>query len=262
MISARDNRGRVVVTRAARQAKTFEKRLRLQGLVPIHFPVIRFETLPFQPRRPADYDWLLFTSVNGVSTFFEETQQPDQIQGQTAVAAVGPATAAALEKRGITPGVVPDRFTADHLAAALGDLAGRRILLPRAGQGGAKVVEQLKAKGAIVDDLPLYDTVLNDPPAQAWVELATGWDVATFTSPSTVRNFVELISRPPLQFSHVPFKNRLREGKIACIGPVTRRQAIDLGFEVDIVPDHYTIAALAEEVGKSVWNDSDSSSAL
>lgn len=238
---------RVVVTRSVAQAPILAEQLKGAGLQPIVFPVIKFNALPVTLRQPAAYDWIVFTSVNGVEFFFNY-HIPKQLIGQVAVAAVGSATVHALGEKGVAADVVPEKFSGDHLVRALEEIEGQHILLPRSHQGRPDIVALLQDRGAIVDELPLYDTVLNSPSREQWRELAAGWDIVTFTSPSSIRSFIEIIGRPPPAWSHISFLERLKNQKIVCIGPVTRQQALDLGYEVEKVPDNYTIADLVDVV--------------
>lgn len=239
---------RVVVTRSVEQAGALAEKLEAAALTPVVFPVIRFEGLPQPEPQPLEYDWLLFTSVNGVSFFFDEGSRAVDVWDQLKVGAVGSATVNALQARGLQVDAVPEEFVGEKLVETLGDVAGQRILLPRARRGRPEIADALQARGAIVDDLPLYDTITNEPSSVEWADLAAGWDIVTFTSPSSVRNFVKLISHPPPKYAEMPFFDRLSKNQIACIGPVTRQQAQECGFEVGIVPDVYTIEGLVKAI--------------
>lgn len=239
---------RVVVTRSQEQSESLAHLLRSMGFEPVQFPVIRFEWIPQPARRPADYEWVLFTSVNAVHFFFESGHDPAAVRGKSKIGAVGSATAKALEKLNLKIDALPKEFVGEKLVASLGSVADSRILLPRAKRGRPEIVNLLRQNGAVVDEMPLYDTVTNHPSREQWADLAAGWDVVLFTSPSSVRNFVKLIQAPPDEQQDVPFANWLHKRFVACIGPVTEKQALNLGLKVDLVPEEYTIPALVKVI--------------
>jgi len=229
---------RILITRSREQAADFAAKLREVGAHPVLFPVITFIPLPRAPLEKAlqaidDYSWLIFTSVNGVEFFFAAYDG----QPLPPVAAVGSATLARLEALGIRVDFVPERFTGAELAAGLGRLDGRRVLLPRASKGRPEIVTGLQEQGAQVDDIPLYDTVTATPSAAAWAELAQGFDVITFTSPSSVRNFMKIAGAEWRPHLHT-------QAKVACIGPSTAAEAQKFELPVAITPPEYTINGL------------------
>ena len=242
---------RIVVTRPRPQGNVLADLLEERGADVVSFPTI--EIVPPLDPAPLEravavapgYDWIVFTSANGVQTFFERfaAQRHDvrDLAG-TRLAAIGPETAAQLERRLLRPAVVPDDYRAEGLLAALAseDLRGRRVLLPRAAGARPILPDELERRGARVDEVIAYRAV---PPANADVAglrnaLAAGTiDAITFTSSSTVRHFVELVGG-----------DVVRNGRplIACIGPVTGDTARELGLPVDVTPAAYTVAALAD----------------
>lgn len=234
---------RVVVTRSRAQADAFAHKLAAAGFTPIIFPVIDFVPLPPEPLDAAlgclpQYDWLIFTSVNAVEFFFRRVDERGIRVDGVAVAAVGSATANKLAERGLTTDFMPDEFTGAQLALGLGDLRGKRVLLPRAKQGRPQIVGLLRQQGAEVDDVALYETVTAVPTPAALADLAAGFDAITFTSPSSVRNFIKLTRLHNVSnFAHAV---------IACIGPVTATEAAKFNLRVDLVPDEYTIEGLVQ----------------
>ncbi|MCB8959825.1 MAG: hydroxymethylbilane synthase [Ardenticatenales bacterium] len=236
LIGARGLAGkRVVVTRSVSQAGALADRLEAAGAQPLVFPVIRFEPLPPEPLQAAlgqieKYEWLIFTSVNAVEFFLAAYGG----QPLPRVAAVGEATTTRLQNRGIPVAYVPATFTGEALAHGLGALTGRSVLLPRACNGRPDIVAALQAAGAVVDDIPLYETVPAEPTVEALAELARGVDMITFTSPSSVRNFVSLVSGTAVE-------GAVAGATVACIGPSTAAEAEALGLTVAIVPEQYTI---------------------
>ncbi len=239
---------RVVVTRPEDQAEGLCSRLRALGAEPVEFPVIAIA--PPEPGGPLDqalarlssYDWLIFTSVNGVDCFWArlEALSAGPVRFPAArVAAIGPATAAALRQRGVWVSLVPDEYRAEAILDEIGDVAGQRILLPRADIARPALADGLRAKGAQVDEAPAYRTVPSAPSAAAFDALRAGVDVITFTSSSTVRNFIAQTAQAAGIIS-------TGDPLIACIGPVTAATARELGLRVDVVAKEYTMEGLVK----------------
>ncbi|GAB4544019.1 MAG: hypothetical protein Kow0063_37610 [Anaerolineae bacterium] len=236
---------RVVVTRPENQADELCRRLRALGAEPLLFPTIAIappqETGPLDRAiaRLADYDWIMFTSVNGVEQFWRRLEKtgtpggalPPAYRGK--IAAIGPATAEALRQRGAPVQFIPAEYRAEAILEKIGDVTGQRILLPRADIARPALADGLRARGAQVDDVAAYRTVRGDPPPAAFEALLAGVDVVTFTSSSTVRNFVSLTEG-------LDYGSPL----IACIGPVTADTARELGLPVHVMAGQYTIEGL------------------
>ena len=162
------------------------------------------------------------------------------------IAAVGSATANTLAQRNIQPDFIPDSFVGERLAAGLGDLTGQRVLLPRAKQGRPQLVHLLQKQGADVTELPLYETVTAVPSQQEWDNLAQGFEAITFTSPSSVRNFLEIIDGRLDKLQTVELRNQLQSATIACIGPITAAAAQEAGLTVAVMPKTYTTDGLVD----------------
>ena len=206
--------------------------------------MIEFAALPPEPLDAAlgclpQYDWLIFTSANAVDFFFRRVDERGIRVDGVAVAVVGSATADKLAERGLTPDFMPDEFTGEQLALGLGDLTGKRVLLPRAKQGRPQIVALLRQQGATVDDVALYDTVTAVPTPAALANLAAGFEAITFTSPSSVRNFLKLTDSLNLS-------GLLERAVIACIGPVTAAEAAKFNLHTTLIPDEYTIEGLVQ----------------
>ena len=235
---------RIVVTRPRAQAAGFCQKLADAGATPIRFPTIRITPMPDTQRldaalkRLGDYAWIIFTSVNGVVYCWGRlaalalTPLPASLR----VAAIGPATAQALRDRQIVPDFVPREFIAERIAEGLGDVAGQAVLLPRAESARKTLAAMLVEQGAQVDEIPVYRTVPEAPPPEAFAALDAGVDVLTFTSSSTVRHFAALVEDRALR--------GLQEALVACIGPITAETARSLGYEVATVADEYTTDGL------------------
>lgn len=229
---------RIVVTRPERDAVRLAGRLRTLGAVPIVVPAIQIEFTdpPELAAALADltrFDWVVFTSKNGVQAVFRLT---DTLRGPR-VAAIGPVTASALRNTGIEPDLVPKQYVAEAVLDALGDVHGQCVLLPRADIARPALGDGLRARGAEVCEVAAYKTCAA-PVARPDM---TGVDAITFTSSSTVRGFLEGGPVPT-------------GVKIVCIGPITARTAREHGLEVSEVAHEYTenglLVALANALGQ------------
>ena len=228
---------RIVITRPAERAAALAERLRGLGAVPIVYPTIRLEPADPAPldaaiRQLDTFDWVIFTSRRGVEAFAERLLACGLSERELArrkLAAIGPLTAEALRAIGAPPALVPGEYVAEAIVAAIGDVAGQRVLLPRADIARAALADGLRAKGATVVEVAAYRTVgTGEPPPDTLTA-----DAVTFTSSSTVRHFVEGGAR-------------VGSARVVCIGPVTARTAGELGLSVAAVADEYTEDGLIE----------------
>jgi uroporphyrinogen-III synthase len=186
----------------------------------------------------------VFTSVNGVQAWFERGFAPAGLDARAfagvRIAAIGPGTAGALAERGICVDLLPERFVAESLLEAFPDPSapGARVLLARAESARDVLPDGLQERGYSVEVLPVYRTVSAAPDAQALARVRVG-DVSaiTFTSSSTVRNFVDLVG---------PFA--CAQPLVASIGPVTSETARDLGLRIDAEAEVHTIPGLVAAV--------------
>jgi uroporphyrinogen III methyltransferase/synthase len=245
---------RIVVTRPREQAGELTRMFEEQGAEVVLFPTIAVGPPPDPARldraveTAGSYDWCVFTSANGVRVFFERFAalgRDVRELGRVRLAAIGPETAAALERLMLRPAIVPSEYRAEGLLAAFAgeELAGRRILLPRAAGARAVLPETLAARGAHVDEVVAYAAVAPADADVAGMRAALedgAIDVLTFTSSSTVEHFVRLIGADVIA--------RVRRPMIACIGPITAATAATLHLPADVQPDDYTAAALAAAV--------------
>jgi uroporphyrinogen III methyltransferase/synthase len=233
----------VVVTRARAQASGFAATLRELGAEVIELPAIRIEPRlgSEEVQRAAasirDYALVCITSPNGADLLFEALaaagEDARSLAGAT-VAAIGPGTARALAEHGIRADVVPERFVAEALAEALAavEVAGRRVLVARAAEARDVLPEALRERGAEVDVVALYETVREQPGAEA-VEAAQAADYVTFTSSSTVTNLIEALGE------RFPAAAR-----VVSIGPVTSEAARTAGLRVDVEAERHDIDGL------------------
>lgn len=243
----------VVVTRAREQASGLRGSLERLGAVCYEFPTISIKPLAdyapvqFAIEHLPTYDWVIFTSVNGVRHFWQqlaEAGKDARALGAVQIAAIGPATAEALEKRGIAADFIPKKYVAESVVEGLLALGieGKRVLIPRAKVAREVLPDELAKVAKQVDVLPVYETVLTQESGKEIVELlAQGClHYLTFSSSSTVDNFFALVS-PEILRAHVgsPLK-------ICCIGPITADTLSKYGFTADIMPTDYTIPALVD----------------
>jgi uroporphyrinogen III methyltransferase / synthase len=190
-------RGRTVaVTRARAQASGLARQLRELGAEVVQAPAIHIRPLAGPPLDPSPYDLICLTSPNGVAALFErlarsaDSPRDARALAGTRVAAIGPGTARALAEHGVVADVVPERFVAESLVAALADLPVRHALVARAREARDVLPDALRARGAKVDVLELYETVA-EPLPERTLRAAQGADYVTFTSSSTVRFFLQ-----------------------------------------------------------------------
>ena len=242
---------RVVVTRAREQAGDLASELRALGADVVVAPTIRIEPLPAAELgalraalgAPGRYRWAVFTSRNTVRVVLERMAEwgvAASALGAVRVAAIGPATAAALAEHGVTAEVVPPRFIAEAVVQALaerGGLSGARVLLPRALEARDALPEGLRAHGAEVEIVPVYRTVAAEGDGRGLArEILDGRiHAVTFTSSSTVRHFVALVGRDAATCGRFA---------AAVIGPVTADTARALGVAVAVEADEYTVPGL------------------
>jgi uroporphyrinogen-III synthase len=246
---------RILITRPHSQAAAFATALSNAGFEPVFFPVI--EIRPVKDTSALDcalkklncYDWVIFTSINGVEVFWArlEALEIGNIPAGVQVAAIGPKTAEALSKRGVNPAFVPDEYIAEAILPGLGDVNGRWILLPRAEIARKALPEAISQAGGIAHEISVYRTLPVEPDLQGLGALRSGVDVITFTSPSTVHNFAEIARDAGLDPLNLPGHPRL-----ACIGPITAEAASQEGFEVDMIAEEYTAEGLVEIIKDQV----------
>ncbi|HZO90590.1 MAG TPA: uroporphyrinogen-III C-methyltransferase [Chthonomonadaceae bacterium] len=245
---------RVLVTRAREQASALSDLLRSKGAEPVEFPVIKIKRLEENAALDAalarlqEYDWAVFTSANSVPIVAERLEalgRDARAFGRTRIAAIGPATAEALRRQlALRADFVPTEAVAEAVIAQWpeAEIQGKRVLLPRAAEAREILPEKLRAQGAEVDVLLVYETVLDASAAESLrAQLQHGeLDVLTFTSSSTVRNFAQAITEGDRTQLPALVGNAL----IAAIGPITAETARELGLTPHIVAEEHTIPGL------------------
>lgn len=252
---------RVLVTRSRTQASVLSRMLAEERAEAIEIPTIEiappedFASLDRALHGLQSFRWVVFTSVNGVASFFDRLNRlgmDARALGSSRVCAIGPITARALEQRGIIPDFTPSRYTTERLVQELSEhgVAGSRVLMPRTNIAPEDAARALENLGAQVVQPVAYRTLTPEGSAEKARELLAHGkiDVATFTSSSTVQNLIDLLDGDPS-----PLENTL----IACIGPVTARKARELGLKVDVVARRHTVAGLVKALKDHVESSSE-----
>ena len=242
----------IVITRPEKQADDLAQLLTREGANPLHFPTIKivpppdWRDLDAAIKNLEKYDWLIFTSANGVEFFFErlfaKNRDIRDLKG-IKICCIGPATAKQVESKGIRVDLVPEKFISEGILKSFSgiNLRGKKILIARAAKARDVLPAGLKKSGAKVDVVTAYETINSGKKKDDLESLfkENKVDVITFTSSSTVNNFVKIIGR---DFS-------LPKGvKIACIGPVTAAAAKKAGFSIDIHQEEYTMDGLVQSL--------------
>jgi uroporphyrinogen III methyltransferase/synthase len=249
----------VVITRASDQAQEFVNELAQYGAEVILCPTIeireleRYDRLDDAIEHLYGYDWLIFTSVNGVEHFFRRLQAREHNASdldELKVCAIGEATAAKLRDLQVHVDVIPEEFKAEGVFAALERFVGGRealarlnVLIPRASVARDYLPRALEQAGARVDVVPAYRTSVpeNLDRGRVAAMLSGSGDCIAFTSSSTVRNLAQLFDTQDLS-------QALAGVVVACIGDITATTATDYGLQVAIQPQQFTIPALARAI--------------
>lgn len=242
---------KVLITRPRAQADDFAEKLQVAGFKPVYFPVIEIQSvennvaLERALSKINCYEWIVFTSVNAVDIFFALTPTPlPKGEGRgVRVAAIGPKTANALRKHNIEPDIIPDEYVGEAIMAGLGDLFGKWVLLPRAEIARQELPEAISKAGGIPHEIVVYRTLPAEVDTNGLNTLRSGVDVVTFTSASTVENFIALTRQCKLDPFNLP-----NDPLIACIGPVTEQAAKEAGFQNIITAKEYTTDGLLEAI--------------
>jgi uroporphyrinogen-III synthase len=250
---------RILVGRARGQASALSAQLQALGADVIEIPFIEirppssYQPLDAALKQISEYDWLILTSVNGVDALAARIKRWKIAPGQLAhlkIATIGPSTRSATEKIGLEVSIVPPKYVAESVVESLrGKVEGQRVLLVRAAVARDVIPLKLREMGATVDVVEAYNTavpessrkklrsVMEDPKRRP--------QIVTFTSSSTVRNFVALLGgrgRPP----HTT--NLLDGVRLASIGPITSATLREFGLPVHMEAEEYTIAGLTRAI--------------
>lgn len=245
----------IVVTRSREQASDFADKLYEHGAHVIEFPTI--EIAKPDDVKPLDeaikvihtFDWLVFTSTNGVDCFFQRLfelgRDVRDLKGLK-LCAIGPATEEGIKKYHIKVDCMPPKFVAESVVEELKKVTpikGESFLLPRADIARSFLPEELQKLGGKVTDLVAYKTIMAQPKDVDLVEKAQNGeiDIITFTSSSTVRNFIQIVGEKNL----AALNGRVQ---YASIGPITTQTAEEMGLRISIAADEYTIPGLVNAI--------------
>ena len=255
----------IVVTRAHRQADDLCSLLKQFGAEVIEAPVIEirepdsYDALDTALKGILQYDWLILTSVNGVEALGERIKRLQLRKSHLAhlkIAAIGPATAHAVERLGLKVHVIPKEYVAESVVKSLRDrVKGKRVLLARAKVARDVIPRELRKLGARVDVVEAYETVIPLSSTRRLLALLRDPkrrpNVITFTSSSTVRNFVALLSAKSRRQERLGHAALLDGIKFASIGPVTSSTLREFGMTPHIEAGKYTIPGLLEAIAQA-----------
>ena len=245
----------VLVTRPRAQAPALSNLLAAHGAEPIECPTL--EICPPESWRPVDeaidqlstYDWVIFTSVNGVQSFMQRVrfrQKDSRSFANAKLCCIGPRTAEEASHWGLVADLIPKEFQAEGILEGLGksDIKGKRILIPRATVAREILPEQLAEMGADVRVVHGYQAVPPEAEREPIFDRFHNRDIQylTFTSSSTVKNFCQLFG------NHQAVRTLIQDAVVACIGPITAQTVRDVGLPVDIVAQENTVPALVDAI--------------
>lgn len=242
---------RVLITRPREEATEFARALGEIGVEVIFFPTIAIHpvkdtsTLDQAISHLQEYDWLILTSANAADVVLDRKTALgiEKLPESLRIAAIGPKTAARLLKAGITPSYTPAEYIAEAIVLGLGNLTGRRVLLPLADIARDTLPKAIQEANGIAHVVTAYHTLPAEPDPEGLAAMHQDIDVITFTSGSTARNFVALIRSAGLNPFRLP-----GNPVIACIGPKTAQAARELGFSVAIVASEYTVEGMVRAI--------------
>jgi uroporphyrinogen III methyltransferase/synthase len=248
---------RILITRPRAQAEGFARALSAVGAQPIFFPVIEivppedYSALDFAIKNLEQYDWLVLMSAHGVEAFFKrlETLGINRIPPHLRVAAVGARTARFLSEHGFWVDNVPDQYIPEAMLPGFGkNIYGKRFLLPQSNLARTVLANEIRSAGGLVTEVVAYRNRLSEPDISEINALHSGVDIVTFTSPSTIRNFITVLQKHGFDVSNLP-GNPL----FACIGPTTRQAAEEAGLSNLVVSNEYTTTGLIETLDSLIY---------
>ena len=239
---------KVLVPRGEKQAKSFSQLVKRYGGIPIEIPLIAFRPIEdnqfLQDSLKAldTYDWIIFTSKVTVETFFSFIER-DRVTSFPKIAVIGKKTAEALAEKGLSLAFVPTTYVAESFVEEFTPhiQPGLRVLIPKGNLAREYISSSLTQYGLQVDEVVIYETYM---PIESRAKLArmlteNQLDILTFTSPSTVDHFMEVVHEFKLE-------QQLKGCIIGCIGPVTEKKLLSCGLTVHASPKEYTVKAMME----------------
>ncbi len=241
----------VMIPRGKAHAKSFSELVARNGGIPVEIPLIAFQPVAASEKllktlaNLHTYDWIIFTSNVTVETFYSFLKKGQALLPKIAV--IGEKTKEVLEDMGETVDFVPDEYVAEGFVDEFLPHVnqGERILIPKGNLARDYISAALKEKGAIVDEIIIYETFMPDESRGKLVKMLSeeSLDILTFTSPSTIDHFMKIVEENQL-------RDKLEHCIVACIGPVSKRKAEQRGLKVHAMPEKYTV----EDMLKSVAN--------
>lgn len=248
MISTSPLQGkRVLVPRGKKYAKSFSEIIRKYGGEPVEIPLLAFRPTQDQTQikpileRLAYYDWLIFTSITVVETFFSIISDKSSITAKIAV--IGEKTEKVLLEKGMEVHFIPSQYVAEGFVKDFLPLvhSGERVLIPKGNLARDVIASSLREKGVIADEVIIYETYFPEESRVLLLELlkSQGLDIISFTSPSTVDHFMSVVNEYNLQ-------ENIRDCIITCIGPIAKKRAEKYGLKVDVMPDVYTVPNMVQ----------------
>ncbi|HLD92631.1 MAG TPA: uroporphyrinogen-III synthase [Anaerolineales bacterium] len=238
----------VVVTRPRENFPAFASLLEAQGASPIPFPTIEIrptketQFLQSSLKKLPSFDWLILTSANAVKVLSNHITS-DSMAPSLKLAAVGSKTADAMLQLAWRVDFIPEKYAAKAILPGLGTLAGQRVLLARGDLASPDLPAGIRASGGQVTDLEVYRTVPAYPAVEGLRQIRLGVDTLTFTSSSTVHNFVSMMHKANLDPGNLP-----GSPVYAYIGPVTAGTARDCELPIDIVADIHTLEGMVDSL--------------
>lgn len=238
----------VMIPRGKAHAKSFSELVAKFGGIPVEIPLIAFR--PAAATAYLDdlidhlhtYDWIIFTSNVTVETFFSFIKKSVKLPK---IAVIGDKTRQVLEDRGITVEFTPGHYVAEEFVEEFHSQIrkGTRIFIPKGNLARDYIASSLKKHGALVDEAVIYETYMPDDSRDKLIQMLSSGslDILTFTSPSTIDHFMEIVERHQLH-------EQLKHCIVACIGPVSLRKAEDWGITVHAVPEKYTVEEMLNSI--------------
>src|SRR5882724_3144179 len=238
----------IVMTRPVLENDAFTKSLKKSGILFLSYPSITTSNNASEKMiekyftDKTDYDWLIFTSANGVRFFMDALQKADYEKKdlqKIAIAAVGPQTAKEVEKYNLDVSFIPSKFTTADLAKELPNITGKKLLLPRSNIASTALQKQLLARGATVTNIPIYKTEYASSDLTNFLSLIHNKQILciTFTSPSTVKGFIKNITDSKSQ-------EKIFSVPVVSIGPVTTKALQKVGFKKIYTAEVHTIKGM------------------
>ncbi|MBT2643077.1 uroporphyrinogen-III synthase [Bacillus sp. ISL-41] len=243
----------VMIPRGKAHAKSFSELVASNGGIPVEIPLIAFQPVSASEKllktlaKLHTYDWIIFTSNVTVETFYSFLKKGQALLPRIAV--IGEKTKEVLVDMGEMVDFVPEEFVAEGFVDEFLPHVnqGDKILIPKGNLARDYISAALKDKGAIVDEIIIYETFMPDESRGKLVKMLSekSLDILTFTSPSTIDHFMKIVEENQL-------RDKLEHCIVACIGPVSKRKAEQRGLKVHAMPEKYTVEEMLKSVAKFI----------